>query len=117
MKILSKIKRNLQLFWHSIFRGMAAADTVIKAPVGSDKSVEIVQQVNGGGAFSDMLQEKETQQVVEMRDKYYRVLKEADKWDASHITIVSEDEDGVTFGNLDSVKKKIKVDISVRVDR
>ena len=110
MKILDKIKRNLQLFWHSIFRGMAAADTVIKAPVGSDKSVEIVQQVNGGGVFSDMLQEKETQQVVEMRDKYYRVLKEADNWDASHITIVSEDEDGVTFGNLDRVKKKTKVD-------
>lgn len=110
MRILDKIKTNLQLFWHSIFRGMAAADTVINAPVGSDKSVEIVQQVNGGGVFSDMLQEKKTQQVAEMRDKYYRVFKEADNWDASHITIVSEDEDGVTFGNLDSVKKKTKVD-------
>ena len=110
MKILDKIKANLQLFWHSIFRGMAAADTVIKAPVGSDKSVEIVQQVNGGGVFSDMLQEKETQRVVEMRDKYYRVYKEADNWDASHITIISEDESGVTFGNIDSVKKKTKLD-------
>lgn len=110
MKILKNIKTKFQILWHSLFRGMAAADTVINAPVGSDKSVEIVQQVNGGGVFSDMLQEKETQRVVEMRDKYYRVYAEADNWDASHITIVSEDEDGVTFGNLSGVKKKTKLD-------
>ena len=43
MKFYNKIKYNLQLFWHSLFRGMAAADTVIKAPVGSENSSEIVQ--------------------------------------------------------------------------
>ena len=45
MKFYNKMKRNLQLFWHSLFRGMAAADTVIKAPVGSENSSEIVQQM------------------------------------------------------------------------
>ena len=110
MKLINNLKGKFQLFWHSLFRGMAAADTVIKAPVGSDHSVEIVQQVNNGGVFDDMLQQKETQRVVETRDKYYRVLKEADKWDASNITIVGEDENGVTFGNIDSVRKKTKTD-------
>ena len=80
MKFYNKIKRNLQLFWHSLFRGMAAADTVIKAPVGSENSSEIVQQMKTGGVFDDMLQQKETQRVKETRDKYYRVLREADKW-------------------------------------
>ena len=92
MKFYNKIKYNLQLFWYSLFRGMAAADTVIKAPVGSENSSEIVQQMKTGGVFDDMLQQKETQRVKETRDKYYRVLREADKWDASNITIVSEDE-------------------------
>ena len=110
MKILNKFKGNLQLFWHSLFRGMAAADTVINAPVGGENASEIVQQMKAGGVFDDMLQQKETQQVKEMRDKYYRILREADKWDASNITIVSEDEDGVTFGNIDSVRKKTKTD-------
>lgn len=110
MKFYNKIKRNLQLFWHSLFRGMAAADTVIKAPVGSENSSEIVQQVKTGGVFDDMLQQKETQRVKETRDKYYRILREADKWDASNITIVSEDEDGVVFGNTNSVRKKTKQD-------
>ena len=68
MRILDKIKTNLQLFWHSIFRGMAAADTVIKAPVENDKSVEIVQQVTGGSVLSDMLQEKKPQHEVEVTD-------------------------------------------------
>ena len=110
MKFYNKIKGNLQLFWHSLFRGMAAADTVIKAPVGSENSSEIVQQMKTGGVFDDMLQQKETQRVKETRDKYYRVLREADKWDASNITIVSEDENGVIFGNTNSVRKKTKQD-------
>ena len=110
MKLYNKIKGNLQLFWHSLFRGMAAADTVIKAPVGSENSSEIVQQMKTGGVFDDMLQQKETQRVKETRDKYYRILREADKWDASNITIVSEDENGVVFGNTNSVRKKTKQD-------
>ena len=110
MKLYNKIKGNLQLFWHSLFRGLSAADTVINAPVGSENATEIVQQVKTGGVFDDMLQQKETQQVKEMRDKYYRVLREADKWDASNITIVSEDENGVIFGNTNSVRKKTKQD-------
>lgn len=111
MNVFNKIKCNLQIFWHSLFRGMANADAVIKGPPGvSSSDVGIVQEIGGGGVFSDILQEKETQQVVETRDKYYRVFKESDKWDTSTITITGEDEGGVTFGNTDGIKKKTKID-------
>lgn len=110
MKFLEKIKTNIQIFWHSLFRGMASADAVIKSQTNNEDTIRIIQQVNGGGVFSDMLQKKETQRVVEMRDKYYRVYREADNWDASNITIINEDENGVEFGNINSVRKKTKVD-------
>lgn len=111
MKPFKKIAYNLSILWHSLFRGMASADSIIKGQPGvSTDDVGIIREVGGGGVFSDMLEQKETQQVVEMRDKYYRVLKEADKWDTSSIQIIGESEDGVVFGNTDGIKKKTKLD-------
>lgn len=111
MKPFKKIAYNLSILWHSLFRGMASADSIIKGQPGvSTDDVGIIREVGGGGVFSDMLEQKETQQVVEMRDKYYRVLKEADKWDTSSIQIIGESEDGVIFGNTDGIKKKTKLD-------
>ena len=111
MKILTKIKYGLTLFWHSLFRGMADADSIITAPPKNDNdNTSIVQHIGVGGVFDDMLQQKETKQVVEIRDKYYRVFKEADKWDTSNIAIIGEDENGVIFGNIDGIRKKTKLD-------
>ena len=111
MKPLKKLRYNLSILWHSLFRGMANADSIIKGQPGvSSDDVGIIREVGGGGVFADMLEQKETQQVVEMRDKYYRVLKEADKWDTSSIQIIGESEDGVIFGNTDGIRKKTKLD-------
>lgn len=111
MKPFKKLRYNLSILWHSLFRGMASADLIIKGQTTSTTdNIGVVQEIGGGGVFSDMLEQKETQQVVEMRDKYYRVLKEADKWDTSTITIVGEDENGVVFGNTDGLRKKTKID-------
>lgn len=111
MKFFKKIRYNLEILWHSLFRGMASADSIIKGQHGvSNNDVSIVREIGGGGVFSDILQQKETQQVVEMRDKYYRVYKESDKYDTSTITIIGEDENGVIFGNTDGIKKKTKLD-------
>lgn len=53
----NKTKSNLKSLWHSIFYGMAGADNVINAPVGSSDGTEIVQRVRGGGGvFEDLLQ-------------------------------------------------------------
>jgi hypothetical protein len=111
MKPFKKLRYNLSILWHSLFRGMASADVIIKGQTTSTTdNIGVVQEIGGGGVFADMLKQKETQQVVEMRDKYYRVLKEADKWDTSTITIVGEDENGVVFGNTDGLRKKTKID-------
>lgn len=109
--MLKKLKYRWIIFWHSLFRGMSNAESIINGQTKSnDGDIGIIQQIGVGGVFDDMLQQKETQEVVEMRDKYYRVYKESDKWDTSNITIIGEDENGVIFGNTDKIKKKRKSD-------
>lgn len=110
MKFLKNIKQKGVFLWHSLFHGMSGAEKAILSPKSDDNQIGVVQQIGGGGVFADMLEEKETQQVVEMRDKYYRVYKESDNYDTSTITIVSEDENGVVFGNTNGLKKKTKGD-------
>lgn len=109
--MFKKLKYRWTIFWHSLFRGMSNAESIINGQTKSnDGDIGIIQQIGIGGVFDDMLQQKETQEVVEMRDKYYRVYKESDKWDTSNITIIGEDENGVIFGNTDKIKKKRKSD-------
>ena len=104
---------NIKFLWHSLFRGMASADRIIEAPLGSTDGVEVIQEVCGGGVYKDMLQGKVTQQVAEARDKYYRIIKEADKYDTSNIRMIinPDNEDDIQFVNTtDSLKKKTKSD-------
>lgn len=107
---LKKIYYNLKLLWHSIFYGMSGAEKIINAPGSTLNEVEVIQKQTGGGVFADMLEEKQTQQVKETVDAYYRVYKEADNWDTSSITILGEDEEGVIFGNTTRLRKKNKTD-------
>ena len=109
--MFKKLFYNAKIFFHALFYGMAGANKVIKGPVGSVDGVEVIQQqLGGGGVFADMLEEKQTQQVKETVDAYYRVYKESNNWDTSGIVITGEDEDGVTFSGTDTLKKKTKTD-------
>ena len=108
--MLKKIYYKLRLLWHGIFYGLSGADKIINAPGGSIDGVEIVQQKTNGGVFADMLEEKKTQEVVEMVDAYYRIHKEANKWDTSSIKIIGEDENGLIFNSTSRLKKKTKID-------
>ena len=121
MGILKKIKTDAAIVTHALFRGMAAADDVISSQTDGSDGNEVIRQVHtGGGVFQDMLQGEETQRVIEMRDKYYRVLKEADKYDASQIKMVEgtyideetgEKKEGVTFIlGEGSIRKKTLAD-------
>ena len=78
MKSKSKFANNLKIdtiaLWHSLFRGMASADRLIQSPEGNKDNEDIVQTMHQGGVFNDMLEGVETQQVVEMRDKYLDVI-------------------------------------------
>lgn len=108
--MLKKIYFYLNLAWRSIFYGMSGADKIIRGPASSNNEVEILQQRNGGGVFADMLEEKQTQEVKETVDAYYRIYKESKYWDTSKITIIGEDENGIIFGETDRLTKKRKED-------
>ena len=110
MGFIKKLKRNFLIAWHSLFHGMAGADAVMNGPKDALGGTEINQQVKPGGVFADMLEEKQTQAVIEMRDKSYRVLKEADKYDTSGIKMTVDENGEVEFSGIDTVKKKIKED-------
>lgn len=113
---MKKLKTGLSILWHSLFQGMAAADSIIQSPQTKDPSVMEIQKEIKGGVFNDMLQEKETQQVVEMRDKYYRVLKEADKWSTSNINFNVDDEGNIiSINGSNRLRKKIKEDFEKHV--
>jgi hypothetical protein len=95
---------------------MAAADSVIHSPQIKDSSVIEIQKEVKGGVFSDMLQEKETKQVIEMRDKYYRVLKEADKRSTSNIDYnVDDDGNIISINGTNRLRKKRKEDFEKHV--
>lgn len=110
--MFKKIFYKLKLFWHSIFYGMSGAEKIIQSTHGNNNEIEVIQkEIGGGGVFADMLEEKQTQQVKETVDAYYRIYKEADKWDTSSITMDIDHETGeIVFRNTDKVKKKTKVD-------
>ena len=94
MKQKNNLKETVKSLWHSLFYGMAAADTVITSPVGSSDSQEIVQQARSSSVYSDLLNQQETQRVKEVREKYYRILREAEKVDTSKIKIVGDVDSG-----------------------
>lgn len=81
MKIFSKIGLYFKLLWHSLFIGMRNADVMMttnqKTHDGS--GLEIPDNA-GGGVFKDMLEEKVTQEVEELRYTSYRVANESKKY-------------------------------------
>ena len=116
MKMLKKLNRNIGILWHSLFYGMKSADAVMQTQSSGEEGMEITQQVKPSGVFADMLEQKVTKEVEEIRDKHYRVLKEADKYTAEGMSLTEDvviNEDGVeetvlTFKG--GVSKKTKAD-------
>lgn len=109
-KNISKTRLIIGNLWDSLFRGMADADSIIKSPVKTEDRGEIIQQMHADSLFDDLLRGEETQRVKEFRDSYYRVIREADKYDMSGLKMVEEPDGGYEFTGLDTVKKKVKTD-------
>ena len=113
-KALTKIKNDTRLAWHSLLFGLKAADNAMQSQVSGEDGIENHQQVKPNGIFADMLEQKVTKEVEETRDKYYRVLREADKYDATNMKIVgniSENGDEQEeFEFVGNVRKKTKAD-------
>lgn len=113
---MGKVKTNLKLLIHSLFYGMKSADDLMQTQASDGDSIIVQQQIGGGGVFADMLEQKLTKEVEEIRDKHYRVLKEADKYSArdmalEEVEIINESgqpETVLVFSG--NVKKKTKED-------
>ena len=78
-----KLKFNISLIWHSFFRGMRAAD--IKT-MGGAKSSEsdgssIEESIEQKSLLNDLLNENITQEVQELVDSNYRVLRHANDYE------------------------------------
>lgn len=113
---MGRVINDIKLFWHSLFYGLKAADSIMQSQTSGEDGVEIQQQVKPSGVYADMLEQKVTKEVEELRDKHYRVLKEADKYSAKDMTlqeveVVGDDgkkETVLVFSG--DVKKKTKED-------
>lgn len=76
-----KLYAYIQLFWHSLFFGMKGVDALLTSnqkPQGG--SAFEVSDDDGGGVFKDILEQKVTQEVQELRYTSYKVAREAKKY-------------------------------------
>ena len=78
MNGLKKLSANARILWHSLFYGMKAADVAMQSQAsGEEGGTEINQKVKPTGAFADMLEQKVTKEVEELRDSYCKIVADA----------------------------------------
>lgn len=77
------IKDQITMLWDSLMHGLKGGDLMITQQASLGSNSEIVKENVGGTVWDDLVAGKETQQVKEFRDRYYRILKEADKYKVS----------------------------------
>lgn len=81
MKFIQKIYHRLRLFWHALFWGMKGVDTLLTSNQKTQGgSAFEVSDDAGGGVFKDVLEQKVTQEVQELRYTSYKVAKESKKY-------------------------------------
>ena len=110
--MLKKLLLDIRLFFHGIFYCLRSADDVIskKASYGSGE-VEISQEKEVDGVFSDFIKGEETQQVKETRDEYYRTFRESDSYHTDITNFGKENEDFKTV-----TRKKTAIDFSIKIE-
>ena len=79
----NKIRFSFSFFFHSIFRGMKSADdkTMGMTKEGEIAENAIEEQVQQQGVLNDLERGEVTQEVMELRDSNYRILKHANDYE------------------------------------
>lgn len=108
-KVIKYIWKKIKLTWFLLFYGMKGADNVIINQNTSDSDTGIYKVIHGSGVMNDLLEQKVTKEVEELREKHYRIIREADKFDTSGIKMTI-DEDGNPVFTTDRLHKKTKAD-------
>jgi len=109
-KILEKILITIKLFWISLFYGMESANKMMFGQNGGNTDNGVHQNMPKSGVMNDLLEEKVTKEVEELREKHYRIIKEADKYDPSTITMTFDEDGNPIFSNTEHIMKKTYVD-------
>lgn len=73
------LKLRISILWHSLFRGMKAADDKTMGVTKEGKTIDvgIEEQIQEHSVYTDLLNEQITQEVMELRDSNYRVFRHA----------------------------------------
>jgi len=100
----------LKLFWYSLLYGMDNANKLMFNQNGDVIDNGVHQNLSKGGVMDDLLEQRVTKEVEEIREKHYRILKEADKYDASTITMTFDEDGNPIFSNTDFLLKKTYAD-------
>lgn len=100
----------IKVFWYSLFYGMEAANKMIVSQNGDMSDNGIHQNISKGGVMEDLLEQRVTKEVEELREKHYRIIKEADKYDPSTITMTFDENGNPIFSNTDHILKKTYAD-------
>ena len=109
-KIFGSLLITLKLFWYSLFYGMESANKMLTDQNGDMSDNGIHQNVSKGGVMNDLLEQKVTKEVEELREKHYRIIKEADKYDPSTITMTFDADGNPVFSNTNHLMKKTYTD-------
>lgn len=80
--LFKNIFLSLRLFWNSIFAGMKYANNIMTTSQEDmdDYSIEINKAQNGGGVFKDILEQRVTKEVEELRYCSYKIARESKKY-------------------------------------
>lgn len=109
-KILGNFLIGLRLFWYSLFYGMESANKMLTGQNGDMSDNGIHQNISKGGVMNDLLEQKVTKEVEELREKHYRIIKEADKYDPTTITMTFDADGNPIFSNTNHLSKKTYTD-------
>lgn len=113
-KIYKKIRNFFILLEYALAGGMkGASDKMVSQKTKGSDGNEINQQVGIGGVFNDLLEERETQEVKELRDAYYRVLKEADLYDVELYNVEDESKPLIAVGKKRSNRSYFDNEINI----
>ena len=108
--IFKSLLIGVKLFWYSLFYGMESANKMMFGQDGDMVNNGIHQNLSKGGVMNDLLEQKVTKEVEELREKHYRIIKEADKYDPSTIKMTFDEDGNPIFSNTDHISKKTYVD-------
>lgn len=103
LKFFDKIK----FYFKFLFYAMRAGDSELSAKKSYVSNGDsIIEKHVGGGVFSDLLEEKVTKEVEELRDKNYRVFRKANEFDMDSLTMEFDANGNYVFRNTNQPLRK-----------